>query len=152
MKFNIDPQIAGAELDKIKGHNSGEITPEAVVKAAEPATSPLHALFEWDDAKAAVQQRLTTANLLIRSIVVTVTSAGPQAPQPINVSVTAAPASGGTASARVVSEAELHQAKVQRGWEELGKWLKTYSTLPEFEQIGGVVQALLPKETKSFAA
>lgn len=152
MKFNIDPQVAGIELEKIRGHNSGDLSPEAVVKSAEPETSPLHALFEWDDAKAAVQQRLSTANLLIRSIVVTVTSAGPQAPQPINVSVTASAAPGGTASARVVSEAELHQAKVQRGWEELGKWLKTYSGLPEFEQIGGVVQAMLPKEQKSFAA
>lgn len=149
MKFNIDPQLAGTELEKIRGHNSGDLSPEAVLKAAEQETSPLHPLFDWDNDRAAHQHRLGTANLLIRSIVVTVTSAGPQTPQPINVSVTASTAAGGTASARVVSETELHQAKVQRGWEELDKWTKIYAGLPEFAQIGMVLSAFLPKKDKA---
>jgi hypothetical protein len=147
--FNIDPQVAGIELDKIKGHNSGEITPEAVVKAAEPETSPLHILFEWDDAKAAAQQRLTTAGLLIRSIVVTVTSATPSAPRPINVSVAAAPSETGAAAARVVSEAEQRAAKVVAGWDDLQRWMSKYSAMPEFAQIAGVLSALLPKKDKA---
>lgn len=149
-KFDIDPQLAGQELEKIKGHNSGEVTPEAVIKAAEAATSPLHSLFEWDDAKAAQQQRLTTAGLLIRSIVVTIVSEGPQEPTEMTVAVTEdAPQSQGSAAVHVLSEAELHASKVERGRTELQKWIATYAGLPEFAQIGGVLAALLPAKDKA---
>lgn len=43
------------------------LTPSNVVEDAKDPTSPLHALFEWNDAKAAERQRLDTARLVIRS-------------------------------------------------------------------------------------
>lgn len=46
----------------------GRLTPEGVVKAAADSTSPLHALFEWDNKKAAHQHRIEQARSLIRSI------------------------------------------------------------------------------------
>lgn len=49
----------------------GEITPENVVKAAEPVDSPLHDWFEWDDKAAAHQYRLEQARQLIRIVKVT---------------------------------------------------------------------------------
>jgi hypothetical protein len=146
-EFKVDAQVAGEELAKIKGHNSGDLTPEMVVKAAQDVKSPLHAVFEWDDAKAAQEQRLTQARLLIRSVVVTVTPANDSAPQPVSATLTSAP--GGTGSAHVVTEAELHQAKVKRGWDGLDQWLKTYGALPEFAQVAGVLGALMPKESKA---
>lgn len=46
--------------------NDGILTPEAVVEAAQPKTSPLHPHFEWDNKKAAHQYRLDQARELIR--------------------------------------------------------------------------------------
>jgi hypothetical protein len=147
-KFNIDATVAGEELSRIKGHNSGDLTPEMVLKAAENKSNPLHSVFEWDDAKAAQQQRLYIAGQLIKSIVVTITGPEATAPTSVNVNITSAAATQAS-SAQVVSEAELHQKKVTRGWDALENWSKTYGALPEFAQINAVLQALLPKTSKA---
>lgn len=52
----------------------GEISAEAVLKAAKNPRSPLHALFEWDDSKAAHQFRLDQARGVIRDYKVVVTT------------------------------------------------------------------------------
>ena len=67
--WGVSAQIAGEELEKIEARD-GEITPGAVVDAARPEGSALHKCFEWNDAKAAEQYRLTQASTLIRCIVV----------------------------------------------------------------------------------
>lgn len=148
-KFNIDAQVAGEELAKIKGHNSGDLSPEMVVNAAKEPSSPLHAVFEWDNDKAAHQHRLTTAGLLIRSIVVTVTPANDSSPKPVSAIVTPAPAGGGTAA--VVSEAELHKKKFDRGLKALDEWIATYGGMPEFAQVAAVLGALMPKKESKAA-
>jgi len=47
---------------------SGTLTPEAVLADAVDPSSPLHGEFEWDDAKAAHEQRLDRARAVIRSV------------------------------------------------------------------------------------
>lgn len=140
--FAIDVQKAGEELDRLKGHNSGELTPEAVVDAARNPKNPLHSAFEWDDAKAAQEHRLQTAGLLIRSIVVTVT-ASDQSPTQVNLKVTATPGSGGTSTARIIPPEELHRAKVEKGWREIDAWRTTYGELPEFIGISMALSGFL---------
>ena len=46
----------------------GALTPENVVAAARPTTSPLHERFEWDDTVAAEKYRVSQAAKLIRSV------------------------------------------------------------------------------------
>lgn len=65
----ISAQTAGERLTEIE-QRDGAITPQAVVDDARPETSVLHKVFEWDDAKAAEQYRLSQASSFIRSIVV----------------------------------------------------------------------------------
>lgn len=43
-------------------------TPDAIVEAAQPAGSPLHPCFTWDDATAAHLHRLSEARNLVRSL------------------------------------------------------------------------------------
>lgn len=50
--------------------DEGRLTPDAVVEDARSESSPLHGLFEWDDAKAAHKQRIERARTIIRSVVV----------------------------------------------------------------------------------
>lgn len=47
---------------------SGKLTAEEVVEDARRETSPLHDLFEWDDAEAAQRWRVEQARVLIRSV------------------------------------------------------------------------------------
>lgn len=52
-------------LREIEERNNG-LTAEAVVEAAKPVTSPLHARFTWDDTRAAREYRIMEARVLIR--------------------------------------------------------------------------------------
>ena len=47
---------------------SGDLTPDRLVTEAADEASPLHSLFEWDDAKAAHSHRVATARAVIRAV------------------------------------------------------------------------------------
>lgn len=51
----------------------GVVTPDALVDDARDESSPLHSLFEWDDATAAERHRIDTARSIIRSVTYHVT-------------------------------------------------------------------------------
>lgn len=65
-------EAIAARLEKIASLNGGRLTPDAVLKDAKSASSPLHDQFEWNDSAAAVQWRLAQARELIRSVKVEV--------------------------------------------------------------------------------
>lgn len=141
--FNVDPQVAGEELEKIRGHNSGELTADAVVKAAAEKASPLHALFDWNDATAAHEYRLSQAGTLIRSIVVTVTKGDEPQTEPLKVTVKREPRAGGAAAAKVIPPEELRRRRLERAWEELAAWRQQYGDLAEFAAVGAMLDGLL---------
>jgi hypothetical protein len=150
--FSIDPQVAGEALEKVRGHNSGELTPEAVVQSAKPKSSPLHALFEWDDKKAGQEYRLQQAGILIRSIVVTITGGGTPASEPMKITVRKGPRSGGATTAKVISQEELQRQRVERGWKELEEWRSQFGVLPEFAAVAAMIDGLLAARSKEAAA
>ena len=65
----FNPQQIGECLDRIRIKH-GHLKPEVVVSYAKPDESPLHRVFEWDDAAAAEEYRLIQARTLVRSVVV----------------------------------------------------------------------------------
>jgi hypothetical protein len=67
VRFGIDPQAAGEELERIR-HRDGTITPPAVVDEARPEEAVLHPCFEWVDPVAAEQYRLIQARTLIKKV------------------------------------------------------------------------------------
>lgn len=81
-----------SEISKALGElyeAAGQLTAEDVVKAAKPASSPLHGCFEWDNKKAGHQFRLVQARTLIRATKITVSG---QAQRLVHVPVEAADA------------------------------------------------------------
>jgi hypothetical protein len=68
-----DADKVGSELADIKLRHGGILTPEAVVAHAHNGESELHKLFEWDDSKAAAQQRRATALSIVRNLRIVVT-------------------------------------------------------------------------------
>jgi hypothetical protein len=67
VRFGIDPQAAGEELERIK-HRDGTIVPEAVVDEARPDDAVLHPAFTWSDPVAAEKYRLIEARTLIKRV------------------------------------------------------------------------------------
>ncbi len=61
-----------AELKALEDRR-GRLTPAQVVETAESKDSPLHAFFEWDDAKAGAAYRIEQARELIRRVKIEVT-------------------------------------------------------------------------------
>lgn len=139
----------GAVVEAIQEESGGSCPPIALVDAARPKDSELHSLFEWDDSSAAESYRIDQARGVIRSLRVTVVSAGvPEfEPKPAFVSVvlpapTATPKDGPPARgyvpiAKVMSDDELRaQAladciKQLRGMERRYAWLTELNGLWE---------------------
>lgn len=77
LRTDEEAQRVGEYLDK--RFRDGPIDPAAVVALAQPARSPLHRFFDWDDAAAAHAYRLDQARGILRSIaVVRLTESGEQ--------------------------------------------------------------------------
>ena len=68
MLSQIDPQVAGEELERVRNKNKGELTNKALVNSQRKKNAPLHNCFEWDDGKAANKHRERQASEIIRSV------------------------------------------------------------------------------------
>lgn len=67
--YNVDPNIAGEELERIYNEN-GAIEPSVVVDQSRPKNAPLHSCFEWNDQVAAEKYREQQARVMIANVVV----------------------------------------------------------------------------------
>lgn len=63
----IAPEVAHREFQRIEARE-GAVTPHALLDASRPVDAPLHALFEWDNTKAAERWRLNQAQEIISSL------------------------------------------------------------------------------------
>jgi hypothetical protein len=77
--------VLSDELDRIDQSETG-LTPEAVVRVAKDPDNPLHSWFEWDDAKAGHQHRISQARVLIKRVKI-VTPAGSRTPKYVSVEI-----------------------------------------------------------------
>ena len=63
-----DPNVFGRAVEGLS--KDGQVTTQAIVDAARPADSPLHAMFLWNDKEAAETYRRQQAGLYIRCLCV----------------------------------------------------------------------------------
>jgi|WetSurMetagenome_2_1015567.scaffolds.fasta_scaffold59843_3 hypothetical protein len=66
--FKVDAQDAGDEVERIAKVN-GNVTPKAIVKAAEPENAVLNPCFTWDNEEAADKFRESEARKLVGNLV-----------------------------------------------------------------------------------
>lgn len=67
MRFGIDAQEAGEELERIK-QRDGTIHADVVVDEARPEDAVLHPAFTWEDEVAAEKYRVIEARTLIKKV------------------------------------------------------------------------------------
>jgi len=65
---DVDPQVIGEALQKIKDDNGGDLQPQYVWRAAKIARHPLHKHFQWDIQLAAEAHWTDTSRQLIGSV------------------------------------------------------------------------------------
>lgn len=61
-------QVVGDTLNQLQQENGGRLTARMVVEAARPMESPIHALLEWDDLRAAELHRENEARHIIAAV------------------------------------------------------------------------------------
>lgn len=75
-RFSVAAQIVGEVVEKIV-YKRGSCDAESLVQVAREPASPLHRLFEWDDAVAAEQYRREQARHILRTLIIDDDSDGP---------------------------------------------------------------------------
>lgn len=136
---NVDAQLAGEELERIRVLHNGRLAQEDVVKEAKAQDNPLHGAFEWNDKKAAHSWRLEQASYLIRNIVVQVNEDKDVAPIRAFVNVKRDDDQSYTSVHHAMSDAELRAQVVANAWKELEAWRKRHAELIEFARLFAVI-------------
>jgi hypothetical protein len=120
----------------------GALTPENIVKAAEPQDSLLHKLFEWNNQKAADLYRLQQARTIINNVEVKVISDGEPRTVPVFEIITQKD-SNVYKSITEFDESDLQQIR-KNAVRELNYWKNKLSFYKEFS-------GMIPKLDKVIA-
>lgn len=128
-------KILAAEFQRIE-KNAGALTPELLVDRARPPDSPIHNLFDWDDARAAESWRLSQARVLIASVCVSIQT---RTEEKIQVKVTRAwqhvnahdderrfEGSAYINLGRAMRDQRYRQQILERAKESARSWMRTY--------------------------
>lgn len=138
----VEAQVAGEHLERLRESNGG-LTARLVVDDAKAEDSPIHAVFEWDDTRAADEYRLVQARDVMRHIAVVITdgSAG-EAPTMSRgfVVVTENEQDRYESIQIVMDDPALRQQVLTRALRELEAWQKKYAELEEFAGVRASIQ------------
>lgn len=134
-----------AEVERIFSKHEGKPQKEiaqAIVDAARSKSSVLHESFQWDDRKAGELHRLEVARRFIISIDVVFVD-GPEKPSRAHVGFVG---EDGCRSMyglrRVLSNADLTKAMLERAREDLLAWQRRYDHLKEVARFGSTIRKM----------
>lgn len=146
----LKPETAAAEFNRIADAGDGSLTAEAIVTAAADEGNALHAYFDWDNAVAGHQHRLTQARCLIRYVVVELDEAPEVGPVREWLHVEARSAYMRTRD--IARDAPVLKTKLEEALDALKNWRKTYAQLSQLGRIFSVVDEEVPELEKTVAA
>ena len=144
-RIGIDAQAAGKEMAQVE-KREGRLTPDLVLERARSANSALHPHFEWDDAAAADQHRLTQAGELIRSITVDISRSNVEPAQPVRafVSVERDDERSYVSTTTAMSDVQLRRQVLERAWAELLAVRRKYGDLKELASVFEAMDRVRP--------
>lgn len=139
--FGVPAQVAGQRLDAIRLTNEGRLTPSDVVNDAADPDSPLHNVFDWDDASAARSHREHRARQLIAAVVeVRVKFVGnrPQTTEQIAFVSIGEPRPGGAcyvAAVEAMEDPDMRDKVLRDAILGLQAWRRRYGHLAELAEL-----------------
>lgn len=139
----VKPQLVGETLEKIEARH-GALRPGYLVDEARPAASPLHPLFEWDDADAAEKYRLWQARKVIGSVVVSRID-NREVQKPISAFASILQESGRSYISMVTAmdNAGQREAILRNAKADLVHWRNKYQALQEFSEMFAVIDRVI---------
>jgi hypothetical protein len=140
--FHVAAEVVGAAVEKIIA-TEGECSPERLVDEARPASSPLHALFEWNDGAAAELWRSHQARRVLASIRIRVLEEPEDDPVYVSVHVARDDEDGRYVRLRdATADPASRAALVAREWAQIRGWLERTSWVAEFAPLRDAVPAV----------
>lgn len=131
-----DPEIAGeicARLEK-----EGRLSAKELVNESRDENSPLHDMFEWDDAIAAEKYREVQASKIIRSIVVKVEDS----PLPFKAFSSVAPQQY-VSTKKALSRDATRKILLDSAKRELEAFRRKYATLTELADVFSAIDDVM---------
>lgn len=133
-----DHVVIRTELQKL----GPEFTPSDVLRAASDPSNPLHAYFEWDDAAAAHEYRLSQARYLVQTVKVVI-----EQKEDLKVRAYVSCEVEGqrvyTSRARVKSDEELRAQTVSAAIGELRGWCRRYADFDELQNLRDAITSVV---------
>ena len=115
---------------------TGMVTPRALVDKARASDSPLHGLFEWDNARGAENYRLWQARQHISHVRVEFMGQETSGYWNATVEIEDVPVRGYFSTAQVASDEAIRSVVVKEAVQNLVHWQKKYK---ELRELSGVV-------------
>jgi hypothetical protein len=145
----LNPQIVGEEIERLRLAHGEHLDAAELVTAAASPRSPLHAAFDWDDQRAAAQQRLHIARKLMHSVTIVIVT--PERKEWIARAFVATPKknqpgkSSYTSTQFAMTNAELRHEILKQALRELAAMKKKYAELSELAIVFAAVDSVLGK-------
>jgi hypothetical protein len=157
VNFQVPAEIVGNIVSDIQ-QREGKCRPIDLVNMARSENSPIHALFEWDDFKAAEESRKETARTVLRSYVIVKWSSPKKKKQTFNVHVPLStkkeveeerkdPA-GYVTMVSVMDNPEARDRLAQTVLQSLIGWRKRYKSLTELDEIWKAIDRIAQRREK----
>lgn len=149
--MKMAPVAMQKEVMRLAQEAGGVLKPAALVRSAEPADSPIHGWFEWDDGAAAQAWRIEQARQLIQ---VTVTTIEKPKAEPVTVralvSLPRDRTEGGyRLTTAVLGDAELREEMLADALDELHRIKTKYATLRELAPVFTVIDTTTEQYAKT---
>jgi hypothetical protein len=135
-----NPQEIGEYLEHLYQKNGGKLTSAIMVQDAARKNSPLHELFDWDDASAATKYRVTRVNAVLGTLMTSYRGSD----------VRAFLGFGKRAEGivfkpleRVLKSQKLREEQIQRELRRLDRWKARTAFLPELKEARKAIEQAL---------
>lgn len=122
----------GATIERLRSRK-GKFEARDIVRAARPKSSPIHALFEWNNARAGERWRENQARDYVRHLVVVFDHDGEEATMPVAVSFGSGTGYVSTESA--MSSTALRALLLKQALAEAESWRDRYRHLVELAEV-----------------
>lgn len=145
-QYNVPAETVGKRFEEIE-KEYGKITSDLILQDAEPEDSPLHELFEWDDAVAGHKYRLSQATNLIINLAKEVEEDPKPKPVRAFYNVSDGERKGTFINAKTAfSNPDTRDIILKRAYRELEAFKEKYSNLTELAGVFKQIDKLLETE------
>ena len=145
-QYSVPAETVGKEFEKIE-KEYGKITSDLVLQKAESEESPIHELFEWDDAVAGHKYRLSQATQIIISLAKEVEEDPKTKTVRAYYNVSDGERKGSFVNAKTAfSNPDTRDIILKRALRELESFKEKYQNLSELAGVFTKIDELLEKE------